>query len=258
MKIKILIMPLVIVIVVTISIWLVYPAYSNGIDGVKENYIKLKEKQTKLTQLRNKSENVNSLSAQISSLPEKDILYSFIPTEIKEEEIINGLANLSTNSGLLLLDSTVNQPAKEISNEDNLAIQDSGTAKEGKGGNISLAPKIKKLKTQIKIVGSYEKIKDFLSSIGKFNRSNEFEILEINRNNAGSQTSTDPNILLVNATIDFNFLKSIKLDNSNVSNPIFSNSKLQVRVIEDIKNNKNSNSFQLNVDQKGKGNIFQP
>lgn len=255
MKVKILIMPLLIVIVVAISIWLVYPAYSNGTNGVRENYIQLKTEQAKLTELRDKSVNAKNLSTQMSTLPEKDILYAYIPAEIKEEEIINSLVNLSANSGLLLFDSKINQPAKEIVAENGLNVK--MEADSSLANTKSLMPKIKNLKTEIKLIGSYEKIRDFLSSLGKFSRSNDFESLEISRNASGSQ-GADPSILLVSAAVDFNVLKKAKLDGTSISNPVFSSPKLETKVIEDIKNQKNTSGFSLNVDQKGKGNIFQP
>jgi len=255
MKIKILIMPFIIVIIITISIWLVYPAYSNGVNGVRENYIKLKSEQAKLAELQGKSENVNNLSAQISSLSEKDVLYSFVPTEIKEEEIINDLVNLSANSGLFLFSSMINQPTKEISDGEISVVE---TSKPANGDAILSMPKVKNIKTEIKLAGSYEKIKDFLISIEKLNRSNDFEILEISKNNIDSNLSADPGILSVNATTDFNFMKLAKLDNSNVSSPVFSSSKLQTKIIEDIKNKKNTNNYQLSVEQRGKSNLFQP
>lgn len=255
MKVKILIMPLIIVIVVAISIWLVYPAYSNGSNGVRENYIQLKAEQAKLTELRNKSVNAKNLSTQMSTLSEKDILYTYIPVEIKEEEIINGLVNLSANSGLLLFDSKINQPTKEVVAENDLGVK--METNSSLGNTQSLMPKIKNLKTEIKLVGSYEKIRDFLNSLGKFSRSNDFENLEISRNASGSQGS-DPNILLVSAAVDFNVLKKAKLDSASISNPVFSSPKLETKVIEDIKNQKNTSGFSLNVDQKGKNNIFQP
>ncbi|MFZ2975688.1 MAG: hypothetical protein WA055_03650 [Candidatus Moraniibacteriota bacterium] len=256
MKVKILLMPLIIVIVVAISIWLVYPAYSNGASGVKENYTKLKSEQKKLTELLEKSESADDLSAQISSLPEKEMLYAFIPAETKEEEIVNNLINLASNSGLLLFDEKVNQPLKEIQ----LVEETASAPISNSGSAVSpiVLPKIQNLKTEIKLAGNYEKIKDFLASIGRLNRSNSFETLEISKNNSGVQSITDSNILLISAAVDFNVLKRAKLNNSNISSPIFDNSQLETKVISDIKNQKNADNFQLSVEQGGKSNLFQP
>jgi Tfp pilus assembly protein PilO len=254
MKVKTLLTPLIIVIVVAVFIWLVYPAYSNGTSGVSENYAKLKSEQIKLAELRSKSENANGLSAQISSLQEKNILYTFVPESMKEEEIINSLTNLASTSGLLLFEATVNQPAKESSDE---LIQNTGGLPLP-DGTVALppAPKAQNLKTDIKLVGSYEKIKEFLGNLGKMGRSNDFEILAINNTSGGG--TIDLNALSVVAAVDFNFLKKGKLNEFNITDPVFSNAKLETKIIEDIKSQKNAQNFQLNVDQKGKNNLFQP
>lgn len=258
MKVKILMMPLIIGITVAVLIWLVYPAYSNGNNGVKENYSKLKVEQAKLTELKSKSENISTLSVQLSSIPEKNVLYNFVPEKIKEEEIINDLVNLAANSGLLLFDSMVSQPVKESQAiKEVVPVAD----ESGDGATLSLSasmPKMQNVKTEIKLAGNYEKIKDFLNNLEKFSRSNRVEILDINKNNSEVESSTNQDVLLVNATINFNVLKEAKLDSSSINSPIFDNSKLEANIISDIKNKKNASVFQLNVDQKGKGNIFQP
>lgn len=241
-------MPLFIVIIVAFSIWLVYPAFSNGTNGAIENYIKLKNEQAKLIELQGKSENANNLSIQFSALSEKDALYAFIPKDMKEEEIINSLSSLSSASGLLLFDSTISQPLKES------AIEEVQVTNETK----NLFPEIKNFKVEMKLSGSYDKIKDFLNSLGKFSRNNNFNTLEISRSvSSGTEETANPDTLLVNASVDFNVLKEAKLNESNISSSIFSSSKLETKVISDIKNQKNANSFQLNVDQKGKSNLFQ-
>ena len=258
MKVKILLMPLIIVIVVAISIWLVYPTYSNGSTGVKENYTKFKDEQTKLTELLGKSENANSLSSQISSLSEKDVLYNFVPVEKKEEEIVNSLINLASTSGLLLFDEMVNQPAKEIQVVEE-PVPAPVPALDANGVTLPVTmSKMQNLKTEIKLAGSYEKIKDFLTSLGKLNRSNVFETLEISKSSSAGQPEADSNILLISAAVNFNVLKNTKLNSSNIGSSIFDSPNLETKVIADIKSQKNANNFQLNIEQTGKSNLFQP
>lgn len=247
MKIKILLMPLLILIIVVLSIWLVYPVYSNGTNGIRENYTKLKSEQAKLIELQGKRKNADDLSAQFSTLLEKDVLYAFIPEEMKEEEIINSLGSLSSASGLLLFDSTIGQPLREKS------IEEFQTIDETK----NFLPEIKNFKVEMKLSGSYEKIKDFLNSLGKFSRNNNFSTLEISRNVSSDTETASSDVLLINASVDFNVLKEAKLNEANISSSIFTNSKLETKVISDIKNQKNASNFQLNVEQKGKNNLFQ-
>lgn len=259
MKVKILLMPLMIVIIVATSIWLVYPAYSNGSSGVRENYTKLKNEQKKLNELQSKSENTSSISAQISSLPEKDVLYTFIPAEMKEEDIVNGLINMASNAGVLLFDEKITQPSKEIIALEEVTPASNRVPISAEAIPTPLLPKTQKLKIEIKLAGSYEKIKDFLISIGKFNRSNDFEVLQISKDiSGGADSSSDKSILMVSATVNFNVLRRAKLNETNTGSAIFDNPNLETKIISDIKNQSSINIFPLSVEQKGKINPFQP
>ncbi|HHE45916.1 MAG TPA: hypothetical protein ENL05_01010, partial [Candidatus Moranbacteria bacterium] len=92
MKGKILIVPVIIVIIIALSVWLVYPAYSNGNNGVKEKYNQLRKEQEKLSNAQNKGANIQKLFGKLNSLSgQKDILYKFVPENAKEEEIIDNL-----------------------------------------------------------------------------------------------------------------------------------------------------------------------
>ena len=51
MKVKILIVPLAIAIVVIFTIWFVYPTFSNGTDGVKEKYGQVKKERQNLSDI---------------------------------------------------------------------------------------------------------------------------------------------------------------------------------------------------------------
>ena len=250
MKMKILVIPFIVTIAVVFFIWLIYPAFSNGTDGIKENYANLKKEQEKLNELRDKNQNIENLSNQIATLPQKDILYFFIPEEAKEEEVVNGLNRLASESGLLLFDATVKQPEK---NNTNVASLDSDL--NGEEGEIK--PQLKNFSTEIKLAGNYESIRKFLNSLGVFFRSNEVDSLEIGENASKGEAAAGSGALVANASINFNFLSQSKLNESSVSNGVFSSSQLETKIIDNIKSQRTANNFQLNVDQKGRSNLFQ-
>lgn len=254
MKIKILLAPFLIVIIAVFSIWLVYPLYSNGFDGVKENYAKLKIEQEKLADIQTMSENVDKLSAQISSMPEKETLYSFIPESGKEEEIINNIVKLSSLSGLFFSEEDIEQPQKNIQEQE---VFQSGVETGDILGDVAVpipAPEPQNLKAKIKIAGKYEKIKEFLVNLEKLGRNNSLEVLEI-----GKEIAPDApqDILTVDAVLNFAILKKNKLSQATGMDPIFSSPELESGIIGEIKNKKSINNFQLNVEQKGKSNPFQ-
>ena len=255
MKAKILLIPLLIVIAVSVFIGLVYPQYSNGANGIKENYAKLKNEQIKLADLQKKNKNIDDLSTQIASFADKSLLYSFIPQNIKEEEIISSLNGLASSSGLLLFEATISSQSKS----ENIISDD---LEMNAGGELPLtevsktAPKAKNLETEIKLLGNYEKVKNFLISLERLNRNNNLGQLKIDRNKNEAGVLDDN--LLVSASVEFNFFKKMPINNMNAGDSIFLNNKLETAVVDAIKNQKNSNSFQVNVEQKGKSNIFLP
>ena len=248
---KILIVPLVITIAVICFVWLIYPAYSNGKDGVMENYAKLKEDQKKLNDLRSENSNIASLSNQISALTQKDALYSFIPESAKEEEIINSLGQLASESGLLLFDATVNQPAKATASVASLNLDDSNASEEDN------KPQIKKLSAEMKLAGNYDSIRSFLGKLGGFSRSNDVSDLEIMKNDSKGGAVSGSGTLIVDVSADFNFLAKEKLSEDSVLNSVFSSPKLNSKIIEDIQAQKSVNGYQLSVGQKGRPNLFQ-
>ena len=255
MKAKVLLIPLIIVIAVAFLIGWVYPAFTNGSDGVLEKYKMLKNEQNKLVELQNKSQAVNNLLSQLTSLPEKNILYAFVPEATEEEKIVNSLINTASSAGVLLMETTINQPnQKAVIAED---LEENSSGGQDPLAVSSALPKADNFETQVNLIGSYEKIKDFLTNIGKLNRNNNIDVLKISKNNSENEESANADSLLVSASIEFNLLKKIKMTKSYVNNEVFSGDKLEVGIINEIKSQKNANNYQLNIDQKGKSNPFQ-
>jgi Tfp pilus assembly protein PilO len=250
MKIKILLVPLAIAIVIVILIWWVYPSYTNGVDGVKEKLSELSEKKSKLADLSGKSLNVDALSQELASMPEDiQTLYSFIPEEIKEEEIVDNLSFFASKSKVAISEITVSQPKLNVP----LSLPDETS--------LLLTPPlptVEIVKTKVKILGNYDNIKDFFDNISKLNRYNNFTILNISKVGSSPESEIPGNILTAEADINFNILEKAKLSDSNIGDAVFSKNSLDKETISEIKNQKNSNTFELNIDRKGKANPFIP
>lgn len=248
MKVKILLMPLAIVIAIGLCVWLVYPVYSNGIDGVKEKMGQLKDEQGKLNKLKERSSNANSLSAQIEGLSaDRNILFEFIPTVPKEEQIFDNLNFLASKSSLAVFGITTSQKAKSNSLENlDPALSDSLLVK---------MPEAENVETAVKMAGGYEGIKEFLVSLEKSSRHSDFSTLEIKKEEAKGE-KTDSNVLWFNFDASFNALEEAKVSEGSINDPAFSENQLDTKTISEIKNKKNTNFFELKVDQKGKANLF--
>jgi len=252
MKTKILLVPLIISIIIALSIWLVYPAYSNGNNGVKEKYEQLKKEQKNLSNIQNKSANAQKLSSQLSTLSDKNVLYGFIPKSAKEEEIVDNLNFLASSAGLSIFNIDLS-----YSKQNTLLNNSSQSNQTSDSESLPIA---KTFKVKIKVAGSYEAIKQFIGSVNKLNRYNDVTILNIkkNMNNQEENVNTSVNMLLTDMETTFDILPQAKLSDQNVNDPIFSSDKLDTKIISKIKDARNTKVFQLDIGQKGKTNPFLP
>lgn len=237
-------MPMIIVTIVILSIWLVYPAYSNGIDGVKEKSAQLKSEQAKLGDLQKKTLNIDALSGHLDSLSsEKEVLYNFIPETAKEEQIFDNFNFYAYSFELAVYGVTINQPERNVLRGDLEA-------------EPALLPKAKNFKTEANLAGSYEKIKEFLDAIEKLNRHNDFADLRIVKNFSQGSQDVSGNFLLANIVVNFQSLDKARLSSNNMGNVAFSKNQMDTEVISEIRNRTKTSAFELNVDQKGKSNPF--
>ena len=256
MNVKILLTPLIIIVAITLAIWFVYPAYSNGVDGAKEKLEKLRNEESKFEGIQNKNKRVEKLFAELSSLgSDKDVLYQFIPEKNREEEIIDNLNYLASTSGVSISKFVITQSAA------NANIVKPVNLNDDSGGFTMSSPLPQNIKVSVSLAGSYENIRNFLDKIDKFERYADFSGLQISKNlaNNAERESASLDILSVTASIDFNFLEKVKLSEFNADDPIFSeNSPLNLSAITDIKNKKTMDVLKLDVGQKGKTNPFMP
>lgn len=254
MNAKMLLTPLLIVIIIAALIWFVYPAFSNGTDGVKEKYEKLKKEEAKYEGLKNKNQHVEKIFSEISSLgADKDVLYKFIPEKIKEEEMVDNLNYLASSSGISISQISINQSA----------IQSTAKPVVADGESVdnlnSFRTSPQNIKASVILAGNYEKIKSFFEKLDKLERFSNFSKLEISKIPAAGENEAAPDILSVKTDIDFNYLEKAKLSDANASDPIFSpDSKLNLDIISEIKDKKTTDILNLDAGQKGKANPFMP
>ena len=240
-------------------IWFVYPAITNGTDGLLEEYKQLKKEREKSAQLETKSQNVKKLSAQLASSPEeKKVLFQFLPDSMKEEEIIDNLNFLATNSSLSVIDLSVDQPIEEVVAIENTSVTMDASEQglvEGQEGPLPvLEPTERNFEVTFSVVGDYEKVKDLLGKMSALERFNEIETLEIRKPTGQEGTG---NSLITDAVLKFNFLKKRDVL-PDVESSAFSLEKFSMKTIGDIKNSKSTAILKLNIDQAGKANPFLP
>jgi hypothetical protein len=259
MKVKILLMPLTLVIAVALLIWYVYPAFSNGSDGVLDKYGQLKKENAQLTDLGERTSNADSLAAQLANNPDnKATLMEFIPNQIKEEQIMDNLNYLASSEGLAVLGISISQPdnTAAIASSDGAAAPVSLDGSAAPATSDAAAVTATDFSVEYSVLGTYGQVRNLLGKLNGFGRYNGVSSLDIEKPTTQQNASPATDSLQADLTLDFNYLKPTTL--SSDTNQVFLSNKLGTSIIEQIKNSQNVPVLHLNIGQSGKTNPFIP
>lgn len=260
MKVKILIAPLLIVSIIGLLVWLVYPAYSNGTDGVKEKRDEYNKEKETLDVISQKTANLGNLSAALTSdnnKPKQDLLFKFIPASLKEEDIINNLNYLAGNAGLSVTNISVTQPDKAAVPTSGLVDTNGQPIPVSAGAPSMAQPEL--FKVNFSVLGSYDKIKNVLGNIYTLERFNDVLSLAITRGDT-SQVGTNQaggDTLQASAVLEFALFKK-SLAPADPLDPVFNNNNFNWGIIQNITDSKNTDVLNLSIDSSGRSNPFLP
>lgn len=247
-----------VVTIIILLIWVVYPAYTNPLlkDGVKEKkaeYDRLKEE---LGKIKEKSNTIQALASELSSsskAADREVLMDFLPQKIKEYEVIDNLNYLILKEELLGLAVSVSQPAKsssDLAEKEDVGSTGSATAPVEKKAEPTL------FRVDFSVQGGYDKIKDIFLKIYGLKMFNRVVSLKIEPALKEGGIGTDN--LKASAILEFAFME----ESGSFSSPedsVFSKTTFDNQVIKDINSKKNTPLLpDLTVDEKGKINPFLP
>jgi hypothetical protein len=259
MKIKILLAPSLIVIIIVAIIWYIYPAYTNGVDGVKEKNQQLAEQKKLVENLDNSISNAGKLVADLNTnYSENSVVFGYIPTNKEEEKIIESLNSLAKESALSVLNISISEEKEVVAPVEDVA---SGISVHTLSGNEPVSSPVtpkavpKNLKVDFLVVGEYANIKVLLEKIQKVKRFSKVSALEIKALLKEDQSAS--NSLQVNLTLEFNYLKELKrLVEGDVNNPVFSTGNFDKQTIEKIRSSRSIEVNNVLPGQKGGNNPF--
>ncbi|HAI74312.1 MAG TPA: hypothetical protein DCS28_02720 [Candidatus Moranbacteria bacterium] len=262
MKIKLFLAPSLIVIIITLIIWTVYPAYTNGVDGVKEKYQKLGDRKRLMASLDERAGNVEKLVADLNSnASDNTVVFDYISQKKEDEKIIDNLDLLARDSSVSVVNISVSEIKRELIS--NAEISEASTPVLGTDSTVpvqsAIATKAEpdKLKVDFSVFGNYENIKILAEKVQKLKRFSKISGLEIK-----TQLKEDQGIsesLLASMTLEFNYLKEPSmLTDGDIDNSIFSSGVFDKSIIEKIKNSRNISVNNVSPGQKGKTNPFLP
>ncbi|MCX6761794.1 MAG: hypothetical protein NTY33_03060 [Candidatus Moranbacteria bacterium] len=265
MKIKILLAPALIVIIITLLIWVVYPSYTNGVDGVKEEYQKFNEQKLLSSNLDDQIVSVGKLAADLKTNAAQDaVTLEYIPNKKEEEKIIENLDQLTRDSALSVLNISVSEVKKEeVVPEIVAPAVPLGAALPGASSGVVVTPVPlattkavpEKMRVELSVLGDYGGIKILLEKIEKIKMFSKFSGVEIKTLLKEDQTLSDS--LSAKITLEFRYLKELNnLVEGDISNPIFSTGTFDRKIEDDIKNKKSINITDVVPGQKGIVNPF--
>lgn len=250
MKIKLLMVPSMIVIIITLLIWIIYPAYTNpeSGSGVKEKSASLKTEEAKLSNIEEKSSLIKKLSQELSSdamASKRSLVMDFLPDSIKEYEIIDNLNYLILKEEISGMTISVSQPAAETVSP--------SPQTEGTGAAAEVKPQATTFKVSVTAQGNYGKIKDLFQKIYGLKRFNRILTIKIDPESPQSNGSDN---LKASASLEFSYLKESGTFTS-IDDSVFSKTSFDALTISDIEKKKETPLLpDLQVDQKGRSNPF--
>lgn len=263
MKIKILAAPFLIVVIITMIIWYIYPAYSNGFDGVKEKRAKLLIQEDLAKNLENTINNAGLLKADlIANSFDNTAVLSYIPQNKEEEKIIENLNSLATKESVL---SVLNISVSEV--KEDVIVAEAVTAGIPANPVPGLTPDVpvqapmtpkaepKKLEVKLSVIGEYGNIKILIDKIQKLKRFNKLAVLEIKTFLKEDQSISES--LQANITLEFNYLKELKrLVDGDINNPVFVTGVFNKQVVGKIKSSRSIDVTNVSPGQKSGNNPF--
>ena len=268
MKIKLLLAPSLLVIAAAMFIWMVYPAYTNGIDGVKENHKKLKEKKLLAAKLNQRYENVMKLASELDAdTSEKNTIFSYIPNEKEDEKIIDSLNSTALKNELTVLNISLADireeivPAEEIVDPSALGgeiLPDGTVAVAEVDVDTPLPFKVvnpRKLAVKFSVLGKYDKEIALLDSLYKMKRFNKVSALEIKTTKKEDQSLSDD--LVMNIELEFVYLADkYNVADGDINTDLFFNGVFNRDVLASINKNKSIDMNSVLPGEAGKNNPF--
>lgn len=258
MKLKILITPIVFIAVVVLSIWYIKPTTDEWMAKRKI----LENKQVFTQEIKAKSEKVSVWKKTLEGdVADQNVIFNYVPKEAKEEEIIDNLNSMASESGVILNNvsliflkdlSVGNEPVPvAVGNIDSSAtlspdeeIMDSQLTENN-------------IEVDMDAFGEYDNLKSFLDKTSSFRRFNKLGSLKISMNDASSSAdASTKGLLLAKISFVFNYAKDGSTLVTSINDGVFGEESLDMSIAKSIEDTKSVATKSLSVGQFGRANPF--
>ncbi len=256
MKLKVLLTPVLIVVIVVFIIWVIVPSFM----AIQTQLKNQSDLQSKLSDIQTKTVMAGKLAQELSaSAAQEDSLNNYLPDSRKVEDIVSELNSVADNSGVSISNLSLDQSQGNIGTAMSPAAN-AQTATSPSGKPVSFD-------VDYGIIGSYSNIKSVIEELSKLARFNSIDSLKITEASSGSGQSSAPsqgaatnsapqNYLQADMTLVFNYLPNTGV--ADISNSIFTSGNFDMSVVDNIKNKTNANAAEVSVGTAGTTNPFLP
>lgn len=243
MKLKLLIAPLLVLLIIVMAIWVVAPAY-RGLVAQKEELAAAKQK---LAGIQEKNAQAAKLRQELAgNTGHKELLLKYIPGGAQEEIIIENLNALALGEGLAVFNLSVADNSRK-----NSVPAVSATVNNSQEEIAPAVLSADSISVGVGFAGPYEKIKSFIGKLAALKRGNNITSLKI------AAATAVPGSLQADMVLKFSYFAG---GNSAISanSSIFSKGSFDTAVIEQIKSKLNTEVVPVNIGETGKTNPFLP
>ena len=265
MKIKILLFPLLLLIIIGTLIWFIVPTWKE----IQTQGTLLQEKNKILTQLQNENQKVDGLAGALQKVgDDKNLVYSYVPPVIGDEDIINNLVyyagQQSGDDAVQVSKISIAQPEKKTASNVSAGasmpnigmIPNQGIPEGALPVAIPAVPPAQPsfFNVKFEISGKYSGIKKFLATLETFKRSHS--LVGVNISNGG-QTGAASSTLTADVDLTFNYVEKYNPIGNIDSNSL--GESLNSAVVQEIKNKMSSDVVPVQIgNQPGRDNPFLP
>lgn len=264
MKIKILIVPVITILLIVSTIWIILPKAFQ----VKEEYLNMKKSQQELSEMTEKIGKANNLSKDLTTNTEKqNILMRYLPIDKQGEDILNNLNVIAASEGAAISDLVLSEEKDTAGSSIAAAGQIQEKTDSSSGNSVGSAKNSKALvsevgaksvKAEITIVGDYEKIRRVVDKINNMKRNSKVASLKISikQNLIAGESVNAANELEANITANFGYLKKVTI--ADVNSSVLDSGKFDMSVVDKILASSNTEFSEINIGQTGRTNPFIP
>lgn len=206
MKLKFLLFPIALVISFVIFMGYIWPEIETVQTLNQEN----SENEKKLQSVKDRQAAIKAIGAKISSDKEGELFVkNYLPDKKVDEQIINKLNFLATDSGVSLINVAIGKNTN--------AAKTSSSSSESFEDEQSSVNELNFLETTVTISGSYSKIKMFLNQVQRMPIFNSIGSMTIAAKEKGPNETAASNDLNATIVLNFGYVKAFKLDDRKVS-----------------------------------------